>query len=74
MEKGNTALILNPFLDGMKEAGAQVELVYSKKLNIQVSIPELAQVVSCFLPHQVEASRLHTLCTLLMQVPKKIHI
>jgi multimeric flavodoxin WrbA len=35
MEKGNTALILNPFLDGMREAGAQVDLVYSKKLNIQ---------------------------------------
>ena len=35
MNEGNTALILNPFLDGVREAGAQVELVYSRKLNIQ---------------------------------------
>ena len=34
MDKGNTALILTPFLDGMREAGAEVELFYTKKLNI----------------------------------------
>lgn len=34
MDKGNTALILNPFLEGMREAGAEVELFYTKKLNI----------------------------------------
>jgi len=34
MEKGNTAVVLNPFLDGMREAGAEVELFYTKKLNI----------------------------------------
>jgi len=34
MDKGNTALILTPFLDGMREAGAAVELFYTKKLNI----------------------------------------
>jgi len=34
MDKGNTALILNPFLDGMREAGAEVELLYTKKLKI----------------------------------------
>lgn len=35
MDKGNTALILNPFLEGMREAGAEVELFYTKKLNIK---------------------------------------
>jgi len=34
MDKGNTAVILNPFLDGAREAGAEVELFYTKKLNI----------------------------------------
>lgn len=34
MEKGNTALILNPFLEGMEEAGAEVELFYIRKLKI----------------------------------------
>lgn len=34
MDKGNTALILDPFLDGMEEAGADVELLYTRKLEI----------------------------------------
>ena len=34
MDKGNTAAILTPFLDGMREAGAEVEVYYTKKLNI----------------------------------------
>jgi len=34
MDKGNTALILTPFLEGMREAGAEVELLYTKKLKI----------------------------------------
>ncbi len=34
MEKGNTALILNPFLEGARQAGAEVELLYIAKLNI----------------------------------------
>jgi hypothetical protein len=31
MDDGNIAMILNPFLDGMKEAGAKVELFYIKE-------------------------------------------
>jgi len=34
MGEGNTALILNPFLEGMKEAGADVDLFYTRKLLI----------------------------------------
>jgi multimeric flavodoxin WrbA len=34
MDKGNTALILNPFLDGLREAGADVELLYTSQLDI----------------------------------------
>jgi multimeric flavodoxin WrbA len=35
MANGNTARILNPFIDGMKEAGADVELFYLKKMKIR---------------------------------------
>ena len=31
---GNTALILNPFLDGVREAGAEVDIVYTEDLTI----------------------------------------
>jgi multimeric flavodoxin WrbA len=33
--RGNTAVILDPFLEGMREAGAEVELLYTKKLKIK---------------------------------------
>jgi len=33
--KGNTALILNPFLDGMREKGAAVEVLYTKTMDIK---------------------------------------
>ena len=35
MGKGNTALILNPFLEGMREEGATVELFFTRKLEIK---------------------------------------
>lgn len=35
MEKGNTALILNPFIEGLQEGGAEVELFYTRKLDIK---------------------------------------
>ncbi|UCH31406.1 MAG: flavodoxin family protein, partial [Candidatus Bathyarchaeota archaeon] len=31
----NTALVLAPFLDGMREAGASVELLYAKRLDVK---------------------------------------
>jgi multimeric flavodoxin WrbA len=34
MDKGNTALILNPFLEGIREAGGEVEIFYTGKLKI----------------------------------------
>lgn len=42
MDKGNTALVLAPFLDGLKQAGATVELFYSKKLNVKPCSGELS--------------------------------
>jgi multimeric flavodoxin WrbA len=38
MDKGNTAVILTPFIEGMEKAGAEIDLVYSKKLNIKACI------------------------------------
>ncbi|TQD28452.1 flavodoxin family protein [Methanolobus vulcani] len=35
MENGNTAMILNPFLEGMKEKGADVDLFYTQKMNVK---------------------------------------
>jgi len=34
MDEGNTAMILNPFLEGLKEAGCDAELFYTRKLKI----------------------------------------
>lgn len=35
MEKGYTARILSPFLEGMRDAGASVELYYAKRLDVE---------------------------------------
>jgi len=34
-DKGNTALILKPFIEGMEEAGADTRIYYTKSLNIK---------------------------------------
>ena len=34
-ERGNTALVLDPFMKGAEEAGADVESIYTSKLNVQ---------------------------------------
>ena len=38
MEKGNTSFVLAPFIKGMEEAGASVELIFAKKLKIHPCI------------------------------------
>ncbi len=35
MDKGNTALILNPFIEGMRDSGAQVRLLFAKRLDVR---------------------------------------
>ncbi len=40
MERGNTAHVLKPFLEGMAEAGASVELFYAKRLNVKPCLGE----------------------------------
>ena len=35
MEKGYTALILTPFIEGMTDAGAEVKLFYPRRLKIK---------------------------------------
>jgi multimeric flavodoxin WrbA len=35
MEKGDTAMILTPFIEGMTEAGSEVELFYTGRLKIK---------------------------------------
>ncbi len=42
MEKGYTKRLLNAFLDGMKEAGAAIELVYAKRLKIRPCLGDFA--------------------------------
>ena len=42
MEKSNTALILNPFLEGIKEEGGEVELLYLRKLKVNPCLGEFA--------------------------------
>jgi hypothetical protein len=39
VDKGSTAKILGPFLDGMREAGASVELFYAKQLDARAVSP-----------------------------------
>jgi len=41
MDEGNTAGILSPFTEGMKDAGAEVETLYTKKLKIKPCQGEL---------------------------------
>jgi hypothetical protein len=40
MEKGNTGVLLGAFLEGVKKAGASVELFYAKRLNVKPCLGE----------------------------------
>lgn len=42
MEKGNTDLLLQPFLEGMKEEGCQIELFYTAKLHVEPCLGDRA--------------------------------
>jgi multimeric flavodoxin WrbA len=44
-DKGNTAMILNPFLEGMRETGADVRLYYTEDLTVNPCKGDL----SCYL-------------------------
>ncbi|MFX0088156.1 MAG: flavodoxin family protein [Candidatus Hodarchaeota archaeon] len=52
MNKGNTALILDPFLKGMKEKGAEIETLYTQKLNIK----PCTACFNCWFPTDGECS------------------
>jgi multimeric flavodoxin WrbA len=45
MGKGNTCLILDPFLDGMKQAGAEIDLYYASQIEVKPCNSDL----SCWL-------------------------
>jgi len=42
MERGNTALLLEPFLEGMKEEGCDIELLYTCRLHIKPCLGDRA--------------------------------
>ena len=42
MEKSQTSLILNPLINGMENAGAKVETLYLKRLNLNACRADLA--------------------------------
>jgi multimeric flavodoxin WrbA len=53
MDEGNTAMILNPFLEGMKEAGANVEIFNTRKLNIGPCLGDM----SCWFKNPAECGQ-----------------
>jgi multimeric flavodoxin WrbA len=42
MERGNTSLLLGPFLDGTREEGCEVELIYARKLHVEPCLGDRA--------------------------------
>lgn len=66
MDTGNTALILAPFLEGMKDAGADVELLYTKKLNIAPCNGDM----SCWFAHPGECGMKDDMQAVLPKISK----
>ncbi len=52
MDKGNTALILNPFLEGIRSAGGDVELFYTQELEVKPCNGDMG----CWLKHPGECA------------------
>jgi multimeric flavodoxin WrbA len=52
-EKGNTAMILGPFLEGLTEAGAEVKLFYASRLKLK---PCACGGMQCWYKHPGECS------------------
>lgn len=59
MEKGNTAMVLSPFLDGMREAGASVELFYAKRVKAKPCTGEFhcwyEKPGQCYIPDNMQS-------------------
>lgn len=56
-DKGNTALILNPFIEGIKEKGTEVEIYYTNELKINPCHGDMACMRStgkCFQEDDME--------------------
>jgi multimeric flavodoxin WrbA len=57
--KGNTAAILEPYLEGMMEAGAEVERVYTEQLDVQPCTGEMhcwyAKPGECYIQDEMQA-------------------
>jgi multimeric flavodoxin WrbA len=66
MEKGNTAAILAPFLEGMKQAGAEVEIFCTKKMKVNPCQGDLA----CWLKTPGQCSQRDDMDSLLPKLAK----
>ena len=59
MEKGYTAAVLTPFLDGMREAGASVELFYAKRVKAKPCTGEFhcwyEKPGQCYIPDNMQS-------------------
>lgn len=66
MGEGNTAMILAPFLEGMKDAGADVEIIYTKKLSIAPCNGDM----SCWTSHPGECGMKDDMQNILPKISK----